>query len=122
MASPISNDKMLPPIGTKTNRSDDKGTGRPQGTGQAGEGPTTPAAQANPTAEDRVEINQANRVLNQQNSQGVRSDNPIETPEQAASLAASIKEQIQTDGAKALTAQGGVIRGHLDALLNNAPA
>ncbi|MFC1683968.1 hypothetical protein ACFL0R_00645 [Pseudomonadota bacterium] len=120
MALPI-NDKMMPPVGTKASRSDDKGTGRPEGTGQSTEG-ASPAPQASQTADDRVNINQANQVLNQSNSQGVRSENPIESPEQAASLAAQIKEQIQAQGAKALTAQGGVVRGHLDALLNSAPA
>ena len=118
MASPISNDKMMPPVGTKASRSDDKGSGRPEGSAEE----TSPAPQASQTAEDRVDINQANQVLNQSNSQGVRSDNPIESPEQAASLATQIKEQIQAQGAKALTAQGGVVSGHLDALLNSAPA
>jgi hypothetical protein len=118
VASPISNDTKLPPVGTKASRSDDKGTGKPEGSSEG----TSPAPQASQTAEDRVDINQANRVLNQSNSQGVRSDNPIESPEQAASLATQIKEQIQSQGAKALMAQGGVVRGHLDALLNSAPA
>lgn len=122
MASPISNDKMLPPVGTKATRSDSKGSGHPEGAGQPAGGASAPADQASATAQDRVEINRANQVLNQSASQGVRSENPIETPEQASSLAAQIKEQIQAEGAKALTAQGGVIRGHLDALLNNAPA
>ena len=120
MASPISNDKPFSPPSPQSNRADDKGGAKSQGATQGSEGLTTPSPQASQTATDQVTINQASQL--QRKNAALESDIMIDLPEEAAELAARIREQIQSFGAHALQAQGGVMANHTNSLLNAAPA
>jgi hypothetical protein len=121
MASPISSDKPFSPPGLQGNRAEDKGNAKAQGAPQGNEGPAAPAPQASTTATDQVTINQANQ-LQRQESRALDSDIMIDLPEEAAELAQRIREQIQSFGAMAMQAQGGMFANQANALLTSAPA
>ncbi len=121
MATPISNDKILPSEGTRTPISSKKGTGQ----GGANRPDTADSAQAaNDTAgieTNSVDVERANQIFNQSELQA-SGESSISTPEQARMVAAELKELIEDDGLQALQAQAGPASANLSALLEAAPA
>ncbi len=121
MATPISNDKILPSEGARPPISSKKGTEQ----GAANRPDTADSTQAaNGTAgieTNTVDVERANQIFNQSELQA-SGESSISTPEQARLVAAELKELIEDDGLQALQAQAGPASANLSALLEAAPA
>jgi hypothetical protein len=68
-----------------------------------------------------VDVERANQIYNQSTSKLSSGEEPITSPEQARSLVAEIRTQIEADASQALKAQTGAASGSLSALLEAAP-
>jgi hypothetical protein len=123
VASPISNDKILPSGNTLTSVSNHKGAGQervePQETFASGQD----AGESAVTEGTSVDVDRASQVFSQSQSQATSGENSISTPEQARMAVTELREQIAENSAQALQAQtGGPATANLSALLEAAPA
>lgn len=103
MIGPISNDKNSPQSPERNSVSEGRSSNQQQ-TGSTETALTGERAARN----DTVNVSRASEILNRE-TEGVRSSSGVvTTPEQAVSLAATIRGQIEAAGAQALAAQGGI--------------
>ncbi|MCP3671281.1 MAG: hypothetical protein GY814_12780 [Gammaproteobacteria bacterium] len=121
MATPISNDKILPSESTRTPISSKKGTEQGGTNGPDTTKSTQAANDIARTETNTVDVERANQIFNQSELQA-SGESSISTPEQARLVAAELKELIEDDGLQALQAQAGPASANLSALLEAAPA
>ncbi len=121
MVTPISSDKILPSDSTRRSISDNKSAGqseliRPDTV-------ATPSTQDETTSteENSLDVERANQIFSQSQSQASSREDSISTPDQARSAAAELKAQIAGNTAQALQAQAGPASANLSALLEAAP-
>ena len=108
MASPISNDKILPQTADRTSR-------------RQPEGEPNRSQKATPPADDTVHLSSAGQLASQE-AGGPRSSGNISSMEQARSVASRIREQIETAGPAAGNTHRRLESGLLSSLLETASA
>ena len=112
---PISNDRISPQSSGRNPISEGKSASQQQATSRE-----TAQTDENTTRSDTVNVSRTGEILNR-DAEGVRaSSGAVTTPEQAVSLAATIRGQIEDAGALALTAQGGIQAGQVTRLSASA--
>jgi hypothetical protein len=120
VVAPISNDKILPsdsnnsPVSGKK-RADQESTSQKTTNSEA-------LSQDKASVEtDSVYVERANQVYSQSTANPTSGENRITSPEQAISLVAEIRTQMEANAQLALTAQTGAASNSLPALLEAAP-
>ncbi len=121
MATPISNDKIMPSDSNRASVSE-KNAAEKGGAGKTNTSGTTITDQDTSAVEaSSVDVERANQVYSRTQAQVSPKEDAIHTHEQASALVAKISEQIEQDGLQALQAQAGSASASLSALLEAAP-
>ncbi len=117
MVTPISNDKLPTFNSTKAGNPGAKSTtdGR-EGPADSGGTPETVRPAGN-----RIDIERAGELYRSTASGAARPAGNLDTPEEAAQLAARTGRLLTADGAQALRAQAGAQASQVDTLLSTAP-
>ena len=122
MATPISNDKILPSDNARTPVSG-KGTAETSGRERSDANASTAvSSQANEVDTGSVDVERAHQIYNQAEPNISTREDAISTSEQAHIMAADISDQIERNGMQALQAQARSASPNLSALLEAAPA
>lgn len=103
VTGPISNDNISSRSSGRNPVSEGKSASQQQATSRE-----TAQTDENTARSDTVNVSRAGEILNKDTESVRASSGAVTTPEQAVSLVATIREQIETAGAQALTAQGGI--------------
>lgn len=120
MTTPISNDKILPQDGARTSVTEKKTAER---SGARGQGSLAATSQDTTAVEtSSVDVERANQIYSQEQTQTASLKDPISNPEQARILATDIGKQIGADALQAFKAQAGSVSMNTAALLETAPA
>jgi hypothetical protein len=121
VVAPISNDKILPSETASSNVSEQKKPGN-KTIDQSITATNQAASQEESNVEtSSVSVDRASQIYNQSTTKLFSGEDPIADPEEAKSLAAEIRLQIETNGQQALKAQTGSATKSLFALLEAAP-
>lgn len=122
MTTPISNDKILPQDGARTSVTEKK-TAERSGAREPGQGSLAATSQDTTAVEaGSVDVERANQIYSQEQTQTASLKDPISNPEQARILATDIGKQIGADALQAFKAQAGSVSMNTAALLETAPA
>lgn len=121
MVAPISNDKIMPSDNNSSSVSTKRSANQEASNQKASS--SEAISQDNTSVEtDSVNVERANQIYNQSTAKPSSDQSLISTYEQAQSLVAEIRSQIEANGQQALKAQTGAISDSLPALLEAAPA
>jgi hypothetical protein len=120
VVAPISNDKILP---------SDSNNGPVTGKKRADQGSTNQRATSSEALSqdeasvetESVDVERANQVYSKSKANPTSGENRITSPDQAKSLVAEIRTQIEANAELALKAQTGAAANSLPALLEAAP-
>ena len=120
MVAPISNDKITPSDSNSRSVSDNKRAD--QGTVNQNAADNEALTQSNSGVDtDSVDVERANQIYSRSTSKLSSGEEPITSSEQAKSLVAEIRTQIEANASQALKAQTGAASSSLSALLEAAP-
>ena len=122
MASPISNDKILPSDSMRTTVSNNKSAKQDKADHPETVDSNLVADDSVGKEVDSVDVERASQILSQSQTQTSSGNDSIFTPDQASSAVAELRAQIAENGIQALRAQAGPASVNLSALLEAAPA
>jgi hypothetical protein len=121
VVAPISNDKILPSEASSSSVTGKKRPGQEETNQNISTTNQAPSPDENGVETSSVDVERANQIYSQSKAKLSSGEDPITNPEQARSLAAEIRVQIETNGQQALQAQTGAASTSLSALLEAAP-
>ncbi len=123
MTTPISNDKILPSDGGRTLATEKRAAGNP-GTVEPGSDSSAAVSQdaANTGEMSSIDVERANQVYSQEQTQITSKEKSVANQEQARNLASDVGKQIEANALQALKAQAGSVSMNITALLETAPA
>lgn len=121
MATPISNDKILPSDGASGTISGKKRADQETAT-QTNTSGDAISKDENGSAAGSVDVERANRIFNSSTPKHSSGEDVITNPEHARAVAAEIRTQIEGNAMQALKAQTGSGTSGLSVLLETAPA
>lgn len=120
MATPISNDKILPSDSAHTSVSSGKKSAEQDGAKMPDTGnPTITSNDTTGIEATSVDVERANQIFSQAHT--ASGEGSISNPEQASLVVADLRGQMEENGSQALRAQAGSASVNLAALLETAP-